>query len=99
MGEPVFGTRGTATDVLSIAVDSINTGSALVAVAAGAATCRRIVRGLVRDRKGSAPDELVLTVRDSKGERKLSVRRGDPAAEDQALDFLLASLPPQPPPS
>ncbi len=48
VGEPVFGTRGTATDVLSIAVDSINTGSALVAVAAGAATCRRIVRGLER---------------------------------------------------
>ncbi|WP_369256955.1 hypothetical protein [Geodermatophilus amargosae] len=93
--EPVFGARNSVIDVISIVVESINTGSALVSIVAGGAACRRIARALMRRQEQDGSDDLVI----SAGGRTLRVKLSDPAAEDEVSEFLLDLLPPQPPAS
>lgn len=89
--KPVF-TRGSGVvDIISIGVEAINTGSAVVAIAMAGRSCRRLAQSfLARRREDEKEINLTITVGDEK--QSLQVRRDDPDAEDRIVDFLLTTL-------
>lgn len=85
-------------EVLTFVVDSVNTGSAVVSVAAGAAVARRIALAMLRKRRPADPELITITARNRAGvESSIAVNRTDLNAPDQLLDFVLAILSTDPP--
>lgn len=81
-------TRGSSpAEILSLAVEYINTGSAAVSVIVGAETVRRLVAGILKRRHPTDPDKITLEITTG-GERKtLTVDRSEPGAEEEAFRF------------
>ena len=79
-------------ETISIAVEAINTGSALVSIAVALVTCKRLAAAILRRRRDTDPNVLVITVNVAGETRSLRVDRAAPDAEDIASEFLVAVL-------
>jgi hypothetical protein len=88
-----LGTRGPGmAESLSIAVDVINAGSALVSIGLAAAACRRLAETSLRRRGADEPDELTISITVGGESQSLSLDRTEPGAVDAAFDFFVAAL-------
>ena len=86
-------TRGATSETVSLLIDSINSGAAVVSIAGGIAACGRLAAKMLLRRKASDPDIVEFTAIDGNGNRStIKINRVDPNAQDQLLDFLLAAL-------
>ena len=88
-----FGTRGGGFgDSISIAVEAINTGSALVSIGLAAVTCRRLAAATVRRRRDTDPNELTISITVHGKSQSLRVDRTATDAEDKVFDFFVAAM-------
>jgi hypothetical protein len=86
-------TRGAnAAEIFSVAVECINTGSAVVSIAVAAATCRRLAAAAIKRRHPPDPDVVTLQITAGGKSKLLTVNRTLPSAEDEAFDFFLAAF-------
>ena len=90
-----FVTRGAQLgEVMTIGVDAINTGAALVSITLALKTLKRLAATTLRRRRPTDPDEVTITITVAVADRTetLQVDRRSPKAEDELLDFLLAAV-------
>jgi hypothetical protein len=88
-----LGTRGgPLSEAITIGVEAVNTGSALVTIGVTVTACRRIARALLHRRDEADPDELTLDVVSNGAKKTLRINRTAPDAADKALDFLITAL-------
>lgn len=88
-----LGTRGAGLpESVSIAVDAINTGSALVSIAAATVACKRLAELILLRRRATDPDELTINISVGGELKSLSLDRTAPGAVDEAFDFFVDSL-------
>lgn len=90
-----IGTRGGGVvEAVTIAVDVVNTGSALVSVVVAVNTCRRLAQAFLRRLRREAVSEtratLTVTVGDRTESRTVDLTK--PHAEEQLFDFFAAQL-------
>ena len=87
-----LGTRGAGlNETLAIAVDAINTGSAVVSIVVAVETCRRLALETLRRRRGDSA-ELTITIAGNGDTRSLTIDGSAPGAEDKLFDFFVDSL-------
>lgn len=88
-----LGTRGALlSEPVSLAIEAVNTGSAMVSIAVGLATCRRLAEVILQRRRPSEPDQLTIDVTVAGESRSLSLNRTAADAQDEILDFLVDVL-------
>ena len=88
-----IGTRGGGTaEVLTVAVDAINTASAAVSVAAATVTCKRLAQAFTRRHRPADPAKAKLTITVGDHTESLQVDLTSPQAEEQLFDFFAAQL-------
>src|ERR1019366_468473 len=88
-----FVTRGAQLgEVMTIGVDAINTGAALVSITLALKTLKRLATTTLRRRRPTDPDEVTITITVADRTETLQVDRRSPKAEDELLDFLLAAV-------
>jgi hypothetical protein len=88
-----LGTRGgLLSEPVTLAIEAVNTGSALVSIAVGIATCKRLATAVLRRREPADPDQLTISITVNGESRSLDVDRTAPDAEDKALDFFVTAL-------
>ena len=88
-----FVTRGAQLgEVMTIGVDAINTGAALVSITLALKTLKRLATTMLRRRRPTDPDEVMITITMADRTETLRVDRRSPKAEDELLDFLLAAV-------
>jgi hypothetical protein len=88
-----FGTRGGGLgDSINIAVEAINTGSALVSIGLATMTCKRLAAATLRRRRDTDPSELTISITVDGETQSLRLDRTAPDAEDKAFDFFVAAL-------
>ncbi|HEY4451783.1 MAG TPA: hypothetical protein VGN13_09340 [Solirubrobacteraceae bacterium] len=88
-----FVTRGAQLgEVMTIGVDAINTGAALVSITLALKTLRRLATATLQRRRPTDPDEITITVKVADRTETLQVDRRSPKAEGELLDFLLAAV-------
>ena len=88
-----LGTRGAGvSEAFSIAVDTINTGSAVVSIAIAIPACRRLAKAVLRRRSEAEPDQLTISITVDGERRSLSLDRTAPGAVDEAFDFFVLAL-------
>ena len=88
-----FVTRGAQLgEVMTIGVDAINTGAALVSITLTLKTLKRLATTTLRRRRPTDPDEITITVTVADRTETLQVDRRSPKAEDELLDFLLSAV-------
>jgi hypothetical protein len=88
-----FGMRGGAIgEAISIAVETINTGSALVSIGLAAIACRRLAAATVRRRHDTEPNELTISITVAEEVQILHLDRTAPDAENVAFDFFVSAL-------
>lgn len=83
---------GLLNEPVTLAIEAVNTGSALVSIAVGVATCKRLAAAVLRRQESSDPDHLTISITVHGECRSLEVDRTAPDAEDKALDFFVAVL-------
>ncbi|KGN29631.1 hypothetical protein N802_11700 [Knoellia sinensis KCTC 19936] len=92
-GVRVLRTRGGGlTDAVTIAVESINTGSAAVSVVVAAATCRRLAQAFIRHRRPADPNRASVRITIGDRSELLEVDLTDPGAEDLLFDFFVEAI-------
>lgn len=88
-----IGTRGgVLTEVVTVAVDTVNTGAAVVSVVTAAATCKRLAQAFIRRHRPADPNEVKLTITVGDHTESLDVDLTNPKAEEQLFDFFAAQL-------
>jgi hypothetical protein len=88
-----FVTRGAQLgEVMTIGVDAINTGAALVSISLAVKTLKRLAAEAVRRRRPTDADEVTITVTMAGKTETLQVDRSSPKAQDELLDFLLDAV-------
>ncbi len=86
-------TRGAPlAEVLTVAVDSLNSAAALVTIALGVPTIRKLVDALLRRRGGAEPEQITMSISRAGETRTISLDRDDPEAEERAFDFFVAAF-------
>ena len=87
-----IGTRGgVLTEVVTVAIDTVNTGAAVVSVVTAATTCKRLAQAFIR-RHRPDPNEVKLTITVGDHTESLDVDLTNPKAEEQLFDFFAAQL-------
>ena len=88
-----IGTRGGGlAEVVTVAIDAINTGSALVSVVTATVTCKRLAQAFIRRHRPEDPNKAKLTITVGDHTESLDVDLTSPDAEDQLFDFFAAQL-------
>ena len=88
-----LGTRGALlSEPVSLVIEAINTGSAMVSIAVGLATCKRLAEVILERRRPSEPDQLTIDITVAGESRRLSLDRNAANAQDEILDFLVDAL-------
>jgi hypothetical protein len=88
-----FGVRGGALgETITIAVETINTGSALISIGVAAMACKRLAAATIRRRRDNDPNELTISITVAGEVQSLHLDRTAPDAEDVAFDFFVAAL-------
>lgn len=88
-----FITRGGAlSEPISVAVEAINTGSALVSIGLAITTCKRLAAAAVRRRRATDSDDLTISVTVNGKTESLQLDRTAADAEDKAFDFFVTAL-------
>jgi hypothetical protein len=88
-----FVTRGAQLgEVMTIGVDAINAGAALVSISLALKTLKRLAAEAVRRRRPTDPDEITITITMAGKTETLQVDRSSPKAQDDLLDFLPAAV-------
>ena len=88
-----LGTRGSGfSESVNIAIDAINTGSALVSIAVATAACKRLAEASLLRRREGDPDELTISITVGGESQSLSLDRTAPGAVDEAFDFFVTAL-------
>jgi hypothetical protein len=78
--------------VIGIVVEAVNTGSAVVAIVVAGNTCRRIARGVLRQRLPEESNEVTMTITSARRSHSVTVDPRSPEAEDTLLTFLISAL-------
>jgi hypothetical protein len=89
---PHLSVRGGASDVVMFAVDSINTGSAVVTLAVTANACRRLVASAIRRRDSEGSDQVRISVAVRGAEKSFEVDRNSPDAVEKACLFVMDQI-------
>ena len=79
-------------EVVTVAVDTVNTGAAVVSVVTAAATCKRLAQAFIRRHRPADPNEVKLTITVGDHTESLDVDLTNPKAEEQLFDFFAAQL-------
>jgi hypothetical protein len=88
-----MGTRGALlSEPVSLAIEAVNTGSAMISIAVGLATCKRLAEIILERRRPSEPDQLTIDITVAGESRSLSLDRHAADAQDEILDFLVDAL-------
>lgn len=88
-----IGTRGgVLAEVVKIAIDSLNTGGAVVSVATGVVTCKRLAQAFIRRHRSADPNEVKLTITVGDHSESLDVDLTSPSAEERLFDFFASHV-------
>lgn len=79
-------------EAVTIAIDAVNTGSAVVSVTVAANTFRRLAQAFVRRRRPADPARVTLTITVGDRTQALEVDLTAPQAQEQLFDFFAAQL-------
>jgi hypothetical protein len=88
-----IGTRGgVLAQVVTVALDVINAGGAVVSIATGEATYRRLAQAFIRRYRPVEPNKAKLTITVGDHTESLDVDLTSQKAEEQLFDFFAAQL-------
>lgn len=86
-------TRGAPlAEVFTVAVDSLNSAAALVTIALGAPTIRKLISVVLRGRAEVEPEPITMSISRDGETRTISLERDDPEAEERAFEFFVAAF-------
>jgi hypothetical protein len=86
-------TRGAPlAEVLTVAVDSLNSAAALVTIAVGAPSIRKLVGSALRRRAEGESERITMSINRDGETRTISLGRSDPEAEERAFEFFVAAF-------
>lgn len=89
---PFVARGGAIAEPVSVAIEAINTGAALVSISLAVMTCRRLAAAALRRRGPGDPDELTITITVDGETKSLRLDRTAPNAEDEAFEFFAGAL-------